>query len=359
MDRSSAHSHNWMPARRAERTARLLAVLLVLGLPLGLLLARLISDRSSPVVEIHARMPHDGGFLPGEIQAVAGEPLRLRLVSDDVLHGFAVGQTDFPEIDLYPGQTVETTLVFDQPGRYTYVCTRWCGPDHWRMRGVIDVRPAAGETASPPAADPPLYLELGLDLDAPHPARVTPASRPAAVTGIELPGRYRSQDYLRAASPAQVWEALRSDPVTRGMDDEQVWGLVAGLWQESTTPQRLEQGRELYARSCAACHGETGTGDGVFASQHARDAERSDHAGAVEGHASPGGAVDGHAIEAPADFTDPENMLGAAPALLHGKIVRGGMGTGMPYWGTVFSDDQIWMLVEYLWTFQFDLEEGK
>jgi len=26
-------------------------------------------------------------------------------------------------------------------------------------------------------------------------------------------------------------------------------------------------------------------------------------------------------------------MLGASPALLHGKIVRGGMGTGMPYWG--------------------------
>ena len=46
-------------------------------------------------------------------------------------------------------------------------------------------------------------------------------------------------------------------------------------------------------------------------------------------------------------------MLGASPALLQGKIVRGGMGTGMPYWGPIFTDEQIWSLVAYLWTFQF------
>ncbi len=56
---------------------------------------------------------------------------------------------------------------------------------------------------------------------------------------------------------------------------------------------------------------------------------------------------------APADFTDPASMLGASPALLHGKITRGGMGTGMPYWGPIFTDDQIWALVDWLWTFQY------
>jgi hypothetical protein len=34
--------------------------------------------------------------------------------------------------------------------------------------------------------------------------------------------------------------------------------------------------------------------------------------------------------QTPADFTDPARMLGASPALLEGKILRGGMGTGMP-----------------------------
>ena len=62
----------------------------------------------------------------------------------------------------------------------------------------------------------------------------------------------------------------------------------------------------------------------------------------------------GHATEAPADFSDPEQMLGASPALLQGKVLRGGMGTGMPYFGPVFTDEQSWAVTDYLWTFQFE-----
>src|SRR5690606_30439070 len=62
---------------------------------------------------------------------------------------------------------------------------------------------------------------------------------------------------------------------------------------------------------------------------------------------------------APADFTEPENMLGAAPALLHGEIVRRGEGTGMPYWATVSTADEIWTLVASLWTFHCELEQGR
>ena len=40
----------------------------------------------------------------------------------------------------------------------------------------------------------------------------------------------------------------------------------------------------------------------------------------------------GHNTKSPVDFTDSSQMLGASPALLQGKIIRGGMGTGMPYW---------------------------
>jgi hypothetical protein len=40
-------------------------------------------------------------------------------------------------------------------------------------------------------------------------------------------------------------------------------------------------------------------------------------------------------------------MLGASPALLQGKIIRGGMGTGMPYWGPIFTEAQTWALVDY------------
>jgi mono/diheme cytochrome c family protein len=33
------------------------------------------------------------------------------------------------------------------------------------------------------------------------------------------------------------------------------------------------------------------------------------------------------------------------------------MGTGMPYWGPIFTDEQTWALVAYLYSIQFDLEE--
>ena len=61
--------------------------------------------------------------------------------------------------------------------------------------------------------------------------------------------------------------------------------------------------------------------------------------------------------QTPAHFTDPSRTLGASPALLQGKILRGGMGTGMPMWGSIFTEEQIWDLVSYLYSFQFDYEK--
>ena len=59
-------------------------------------------------------------------------------------------------------------------------------------------------------------------------------------------------------------------------------------------------------------------------------------------------------MQTPVDFTDSKRMLGAAPALLQGKILRGGMGTGMPMWGSIFTEEEIWDLVAYLYSFQFE-----
>jgi mono/diheme cytochrome c family protein len=58
--------------------------------------------------------------------------------------------------------------------------------------------------------------------------------------------------------------------------------------------------------------------------------------------------------QTPADFSDPKRMLGASPALLQGKILRGGMGTGMPMWGVIFAEEQIWDLIAYIYSFQFE-----
>lgn len=294
---------------------------------------------------IHASTAENGGWGPDLIRARAGEPLHLQFTSDDVMHGFAVGQMEMQPVDIEPGKVSETTLTFSKPGIYTFFCTRWCGLNHWRMRGTIEVSgDSTDRQPTPNAASQPLYVTLGLKLDAPHLAEIVPAEKPSARRGMELLSRWaieQSPDYYRAHSPAQVFQDLKS----QGMTDSERWDVVAAIWAQNTTPAKLEQGRRLYSQNCAACHGETGGGDGVFADDLATTGQASMQ--------TMTGSMD-MSMQTPANFSNPQRMLGASPALLQGKILRGGMGTGMPMWGDIFTDEQLWNLVAYLYTFHFE-----
>lgn len=317
----------------AERFARLMVIVLALGLPLAAVIVR--ATNADHTIEMHGMIAETGGWTPANLAAKVGEPIRLHLTSDDVIHGFAIGQSDAPAIDVKPGEFVETTLTFERPGKYTFFCTRWCGPNHWRMRGTIEVT----GPGTPAMQDKPMYIALGLDIDASHPASAIPVERPSAARGaslgVRLPASVRALDYVRTHSPVDAWQSLRADPISHNLTDAQVWDLVALAWRSSTTQQALDEGRRLYTANCAACHGESGAGDGVMAASLSKS---------------------GHDAKAPAKFADPASMLGASPALLQGKIVRGGMGTGMPYWGPIFTEAQTWALVDYLWTFQMEDE---
>ncbi len=316
--------------KRSELFSRILVVtgiLLVLAAPFA---ARV--NGAQGVVEVHGRLPETGGWVPGTIYAQAGVPLQLRLTSDDVVHGFAIGQSDTPSVDVLPGQMTEVTLTFDKPGTYTYYCTRWCGPNHWRMRGTIEV--SGGSSNTPQPVSLPLYMTLNLNIDAPHPAPVTPAGKPSALRGsaiaVLLSPNYLTPDYYRSHSPAQAFLDLRAESALSSLNDTGLWNLVAFIWQTNTTTEGLAEGQRLFAQNCAACHGESGGGNGVFTAN-----------------------IRALAGKTPANFSDPAAMLGAGPALLQGKILRGGMGTGMPSWGPILTDRQTWDIISYLYTFQF------
>lgn len=328
---------------RQEWLARILVLLLIaaaISIPaVGWL-------RRSPGIVIHARMAETGGWTPENLTAPVGEPLHLRLTSDDVTHGFAIGQSDQPAVDVIPGEMTDITLVFDKPGKYTFYCTRWCSVNHWRMRGVIEVTGAATKVEP---VEPPLYVTLGLDIDAEHHAGSIPARKPSALRGAllspSLPASYLSREYYLTHTPDELWQALRTEAAYQRLGDQDVWDLVAWVWQSNTAPQELSLGRQLYAANCAACHGEQGSGNGVFSEQLVQSASG-------ELSEKPTGEM----TTRPTDFTDPDHLLAASPAHLQGKIIRGGMGSGMPYWGPIFTEEQTWALVAYLWTFQFDME---
>ncbi len=293
---------------------------------------------------IHARMAENGGWSPDVIQAQVSQPLHLKLTSDDVMHGFAVGQLDMDAVDVEPGKVTDITLTFDKPGIYTFYCTRWCGLNHWRMRGTIEV---SGSSSDPEPVSPPLYVSPNLNLDAPHDASVVPRSMPSAISGQQLTTDLpfdQSTDYYRANSPYQAFTDLSNTALT----ESQRWDVVASIWQSNTTPESLANGKQLYAQNCAACHGENGGGDGVFAD---------DLVQAGEASMQTMSGAENMMMQTPIDFTNPTRMLGASPALLQGKILRGGMGTGMPMWGSIFTEEQIWDLIAYLYSFQFEYQE--
>ena len=139
----------------------------------------------------------------------------------------------------------------------------------------------------------------------------------------------------------------QSEPSISGRD---AWDIIAFLWlQELTAPlqkqgataERRDWAATQYARNCAACHGETGNGQGPGA-----DALRAQGLGKHGRDHGEGSVVAAH--------DDPRTMLGGAGTIYYAKIRRGGMGTGMPSFGAIFTEEETWRLVDYLWSFQFE-----
>jgi mono/diheme cytochrome c family protein/plastocyanin len=350
-----------MAARRMKQETLARGILIVLavsaiGAPLVVRCMQ-TGRANAATVELHARMPDAprGGWSMDVIDATVGKPLHLRLTSDDVIHGFAVGQTDWPALDIRPGEVVTTDLLFEKPGRYTFYCTRWCGPNHWRMRGIIEVQDPsdASGAASLPTSEPPLYQKLGLDIDATpqlspkaerslNELKGLPSAERGAALHVELPAELRQRDWLNTYTPAEAYTVLRNDSAYSHLLDLQIWDVVAFAWRSATTDAASARGAQLYARDCVACHGETGRGDGPAGRDlpglqaMATDAIRTD------------------VKRGPADLTNLSRLAGLSDVQLQGKLLRGGMGTGMPEFGSLYSDDDQWAVIAFMREFTAD-----
>lgn len=74
----------------------------------------------------------------------AGQPVRFRLTSADVVHAFWIPEARF-KYDAIPGRTNTFDLLFDPGITYTNDrCSEFCGQYHEQMRFAVDVKaPAA------------------------------------------------------------------------------------------------------------------------------------------------------------------------------------------------------------------------
>jgi cytochrome c oxidase subunit 2 len=80
-----------------------------------------------------------------EIHVPVGQPVKIKLDSDDVIHSFWVPSL-VGKRDLIPGRPSEITIVADKPGIYRGQCAEFCGYQHAHMaRTVVAERPDALE----------------------------------------------------------------------------------------------------------------------------------------------------------------------------------------------------------------------
>lgn len=342
------------PGRRGEFVVLIVLVLILVVLPATILgyqfvLRRALSDMRT--IDIVAAAPEAGGFRPDAIRVAAGERVRLRFSVPDVTHGIAIGPglgLDLGHID--PGEVKEIELTFERPGRYTFYCNSWCSPNHWRMRGTIEVYDPHNpdELQINDVPDPVLesLAARGVDIDAPHEAWVVPAGQPSSMRGATIvegleegvPLDLANPEWRRTHSPVEAWESLAE----AGFGEDEAWDIVAYLWLLGGEPDRLQTASALYAKNCAACHGESGDGQGPGADALA--AQSANHQDEMS------------MISEPAAFADPKAMLGGSGDVYYAKLRRGGMGTGMPSFGSIFTPEETWILVDYLWTFVFQSE---
>jgi mono/diheme cytochrome c family protein len=101
------------------------------------------------------------------------------------------------------------------------------------------------------------------------------------------------------------------------------------------TPPVPLTGKDIYAQNCAACHGETGKGDGPSALGLGN---------------------------APTVFADPNVIAGKSLAEMFDITKNGNMQRMMPPWKNRLNDQQIWDAVAYVWTLhtaQPQVEIGK
>lgn len=211
--------------------------------------------------------------------------------------------------------------------------------------------PVASPTEPEPTAVPATPTEVAPAMT-PEEEVLFPASKPSAMRGEDvfaancaschgeagdgsgLAGAADFTDvaFMREEKPAEFYQAIRDGVEGSAMPawgdtlgEMEMWDVLYYAWSLATSTEELAQGQEQFSQLCVSCHGEAG---------------------------------DGSALEGAADFTDQAFMANEAPEEFYGAIDEGVPGSAMPAWGEQLEEDQIWALVNYVWTFAYEVPEA-
>jgi mono/diheme cytochrome c family protein/5-hydroxyisourate hydrolase-like protein (transthyretin family) len=138
------------------------------------------------------------------------------------------------------------------------------------LAGLLTAAPARAQGPTP--IEPPsvsggqaLWAENCLPCHGPTGQGDGPTAASLPNPPADLTDPARAQQHL----PAEIFTIIKEGRMDKMMPpwktkltDAQIWDAVAYVWSLGTPPQTLAAGQTVYTQQCAACHGESGRGDG-------------------------------------------------------------------------------------------------
>lgn len=91
--------------------------------------------QSPRVIEVHARRY---AFTPSAISVKKGQPVELKLFSDDVAHSLMVKDLGINQV-VTRNKPADVTFTPSRAGMFSGKCGRFCGEGHGRMLFTIQV----------------------------------------------------------------------------------------------------------------------------------------------------------------------------------------------------------------------------
>jgi len=134
-------------ARRLELVV--MGIIFLVGFGIFFWSARLfyhltLANRNAPEIFIIAKQwmwtVHDPRYGDNINRVIVplGQPVRLIMTSEDVIHSFYIPALRIKQ-DVLPGRYTTLAFVPEKIGQYEILCSQYCGLDHATMRATLDV----------------------------------------------------------------------------------------------------------------------------------------------------------------------------------------------------------------------------
>lgn len=127
---------------RGEHLAVAVVAAILVGIPAAVFY-RVSGDTggSSGEIRVIARTVERGGWSPERIVVRRGQRVRLRILAEDVTHGFEMLHLGVDAGAIKTGTTKVVEFTADREGEFPFYCSVRCSPLHMALMGTVVVQP--------------------------------------------------------------------------------------------------------------------------------------------------------------------------------------------------------------------------